>query len=376
MSPRPQIDGSIAEQAARWATVIEHGGQKEHVAFAAWLRASPHHVREYLLITALDKELDGLDLEDLNIDELLAKSAINVTPLDNGIRDDSAPTAESTVSSGLQLRARRLSVRWLTGLAACVASVTIAAWWYVLRPAASQDYSTGIAEERSFSLPDGSIVQLSPVSRIEVRFSPAVREVSLLQGEAVFKVQHNALRAFRVHAGGALIEDVGTEFHVYRRPTGTVVSVLEGAVEISPESKLSGSAYSVVEPSARGESIADGKPPAKPTSLRARLAAGEEARIAVDGHILKRTPISVEEMSSWRRPHLIFSGDTLSEIAEDFNRYNREPQIRIEGDALRTKRFSGSFDAHDPQSLVDYLQQNVPITVERAGNELVIRSRE
>jgi transmembrane sensor len=368
MNPRPHTEESICEQAARWALLVERGGQETHAAFATWLRASPHHVREYLLITALNKELDEIDLENLNVDEILARPTSNITTLDSVL-------TRGDCGSSRQNHTRRARVSWLSGLAVGAVCLVVAGWWLLFGPASSQNYSTAIGEERSFSLADGSVVHLSPVSRLRVNFSAASREIQLDQGEAVFKVEHDPTRPFRVHAGGALIEDVGTEFHVYRRPTSTVVSVLEGAVEISGESTPSGPPVTF-EPSISG-GITSARQAAKSPTRRARVAAGEEARIAADGQILQRTAVPAEELNGWLQPRLIFSGDTLAEIAEDFNRYNRDPQIQIEGDVLRAKRFSGSFDAHDPQSLVDYLQQSVGggISVERSGRMLVVRAR-
>jgi ferric-dicitrate binding protein FerR (iron transport regulator) len=51
------------------------------------------------------------------------------------------------------------------------------------------------------------------------------------------------------------------------------------------------------------------------------------------------------------------------------------PQIRIEGEALRTRQFSGVFDADDPQSLVDYLNRVAELSVERSADAIVIRDR-
>ena len=52
---------------------------------------------------------------------------------------------------------------------------------------------------------------------------------------------------------------------------------------------------------------------------------------------------------------LVFRNHTLQQIATEFNRYNKLPKISVEGEALQTKRYSGVFDADDPESFLDFL---------------------
>ena len=56
----------------------------------------------------------------------------------------------------------------------------------------------------------------------------------MLRGEALFRVHHDAGRPFRVYTDDAIVQAVGTQFDVYRRDDGTVVSVLEGRVDVTP----------------------------------------------------------------------------------------------------------------------------------------------
>jgi hypothetical protein len=49
--------------------------------------------------------------------------------------------------------------------------------------------------------------------------------------------------------------------------------------------------------------------------------------------------------------------------------------IRVEGDSLRARPYSGRFNANDPQSLLDYLRQDESIVSERRDDVLIIRER-
>jgi ferric-dicitrate binding protein FerR (iron transport regulator) len=106
-----------------------------------------------------------------------------------------------------------------------------------------------------------------------------------------------------------------------------------------------------------------------------RIVAGEQARISLAGAVTSKSELPAAGLDTSRKRHLTFSGDTLAEIAADFNRYNRSPQIRIESAELLRQKYSGGFDADDPESLVEYLKRSNEIEVVRQGNEIVIRSR-
>jgi ferric-dicitrate binding protein FerR (iron transport regulator) len=106
-----------------------------------------------------------------------------------------------------------------------------------------------------------------------------------------------------------------------------------------------------------------------------RIEAGEAARIGATDGTLRRSTIDPAQLAAWRPRHLTFSGDPLSDIVEDFNRYNRVPRIHIRGDMLRAKRFSGGFDADDPESLIEYLRQVDGLLVEVSGDDVTISER-
>ncbi len=94
---------------------------------------------------------------------------------------------------------------------------------------------TSLGEQRFFKLDDGSVLYLNTQSRVEVRYSRAARVVRLIEGEAMFTVEHDAARPFRVMAGPTVIQAVGTRFNVYRTRLSTTVSVVEGVVKIAAD---------------------------------------------------------------------------------------------------------------------------------------------
>jgi len=192
-----------------------------------------------------------------------------------------------------------------------------------------------------------------------VAFSAEGRDIYLLEGQAIFKVERDAARPFRVHVDSDVVQAIGTQFDVHRLKDRTSVAVIEGVVQIIP--------------GAAGKITLDtlARLPAE-----TRVPAGERISIAADGKLTPHTQISALEAGAWQQRRLIFRQQTLAEIAAEFNRYNRNPQIRIEGDALRNQRLSAVFDADDPETLFTYLAATDPrFILDRNGVEMIIRMR-
>lgn len=91
-----------------------------------------------------------------------------------------------------------------------VALVSVSAWLYAER----NTYGTGIGEQRSITLSDGSIIELNAHSKVRVAFHDRERDLELLEGQALFRVAKNRNRPFVVHAGGTSVRAVGTQFDV------------------------------------------------------------------------------------------------------------------------------------------------------------------
>ena len=104
-----------------------------------------------------------------------------------------------------------------------------------------------------------------------------------------------------------------------------------------------------------------------------RLAAGDEAVIN-EGQVTKAPAPNVERAVAWQVRRLVFPGDRIADIVQEFNRYNRT-QIRVEDDAIRGRRMSGVFDADDPAPLLQFLSRDPEIVVVKGEDEVLIRSR-
>jgi transmembrane sensor len=332
---------NVAAQAAAWVDRLKSADAKEREEFWDWIAASPIHVREILLAEQLDRELGAFDFDKrIDVQALIAEAASNVVAI-----HEHRAAAEAVAAPS-----RRFG--WKAAAAVCIALVTAALAVY-LYAVSGTTYKTAVGQQLVSKLDDGSVVYLDAESKVNVRFSAATRDLYLSQGQALFQVAHDPARPFRVHAENAVVEAIGTEFDVRVLADRTLVAVVEGTVQVSQ----------VEQP-----------PASAATATPAKLDAGESATIARDGQLERQVNIDTSNVTAWLERRLVFIDQPLSWIADEFNRYNVTPRLRIVGNALGARRFNGTFNAHNPESLANYLGQDASIVIERGSGEIVVRA--
>jgi transmembrane sensor len=329
---------SVAEQATEWLLIMESPSAEERKAFWKWLDASPLHVRELIFAVKTQRRLRGFDrTREIDLDALLVSARSNIARLGTASRPRTAPAPKR---------------RWLYAAAACVTLLATAAVTYWTVWNGGTTYSTELGQQLVFELEDGSVVYLNTDSRVNVRYGERARDVYLRAGQALFEVRHDRSRPFRVHTTSSIVEAVGTQFDVRVLGAKTLVSVVEGVVRVF-QPKMDSPAIAVAAPT--------------------MLTAGQAVTVDADGKAERTVKRDVAAISAWKQQRLVFNEETLGWIADEFNRYNAAPRLKVEGDALRARRFNGVFNAHSPESLVEYLQQDRSIVFEREDGAIVIR---
>jgi transmembrane sensor len=353
----------IIDEAADWFTRLQAPERscEDCEAFADWLCASSEHVREYLALTNLHAKIGELPttrrVEDL-IQAASYAHTENVIPLSLVCM----PEQREGPALG-RGRAKRLAA-----LAASVAIVTFACVWWLYPNANTNTYTTSIGEQKSFPLPDGSLVTLNAVSKLRIRYTATYRDVQLLSGEALFTVEKNKLRPFRVLTNDSVIQAVGTQFNVYHRRAETTVTVVEGTVEIRSATSQPPAGNSLSSPLEGGRQIPD-----LTTSQLPDLNSAQRAQVGGSSRIIRVTkgqrahvgagdaPITVSAAdtaadTAWRERRLTFESRPLAGVVAEFNLYNKVP-FEIQDPRLNAAQVSGSFNANDPQSFASFLQE-------------------
>lgn len=201
---------------------------------------------------------------------------------------------------------RRFAPAWGLGLAAAlVAAVSLPS----LIGGGAQPYTirTAPGAPRTITLPGGTRLALNGGSAVALDHADP-RVATVEGGEVLFTVTHDAAHPFTVHAGSAVVRDVGTAFDVLRTATRTDVAVREGAVLFDPDgAKL---------PLGPGQSI--------------RLTGTSDAT-------LRR--VDPAAVGGWQSGRLTYAGAPIAEIAEDLARAIGQPVTADR--AAAGQRFSG-----------------------------------
>jgi|SRR5579872_111552 len=390
---------------------VDSGGERR---FYAWLRRSPEHIRAYMEVAALWADIPRLASDMvIDVDHLVAQARAQnrVTQLKGvNAEEDTAPRELHIATNRTLGRWPLLRPHWALAAVVVVASlVGLLAWWQLGRGSL---YATGIGEQRSIALADGSMIELGARSRVRVRLGQRERDVELLSGQALFRVAKDPSRPFIVVTNNAQVRAVGTEFDVHKRTTGTTVTVLEGRVAVYATSDHSSSGSS--EPQwpeiAQNEKGLNISSPKKGTTNRATenrtegpavvasgaagahtstvtdslsarthprtpmfLGAGEQMTVGESGETPLPHPLRTEAAggAAWSERTLTFEDAPLSDVVEEFNRYN-ERQIVLSDPALQVLRISGVFAADKPSSLLHFLSNEMQLEVKSTEGRTTI----
>jgi len=409
-TPASTVNRLILEEASEWFVDFRVGDVDESARerFDEWLRLSPEHIRAYLEIARTYVELPLVKLAGkIDVDSLIAyaHSGENVVPFNdagtaqpNGPRAMSTETNHRSASAKRAKRTPRLRRRFLVAASgALVLVIAGAVWWHAER---FPIYATEIGERRSITLDDGSTVNLNARSRLRIEFAKKERRVELLDGQALFQVTKDKNRPFIVSSGDATVRAVGTQFDVYRRTSGTTVTVIEGRVAVYSTAHVEPSAPAPASApsSIAGPPHASGHPAASPPASKSPLSgsapqlpsnpagladpSGSSAIFLSAGEQVTVTPAEVAPpkhadiaaTTAWMERRLIFDGSRLSDVVQEFNRYNHR-QLVIEGSQLPDFHVSGVYSSSDPSSLIRFLRDQPGVKITEDDNEIRISSR-
>lgn len=348
----PLSSDRIPTEAIDWFLKFQEParGRPPPRGFAEWLARSPEHIQEYLDVACV-WDLLNVPNEGNYENKALIEAARERHEVDNIVRlQDRYGSRPWPLHNHPRRRNSKLAA-W----AAC-ASLAMAGWVGYVSWHSVTEFATAVGEQHSVTLQDGSVVFLNTDSKVDVRWSATERRIDLIRGEARFQVTRDPTRPFIVATKNAQVRAVGTVFNVRASAQSTQVAVLEGQVVVT----LAGPTGSTSE--------LDGNAP------DIRLTAGERAAVT-SGGIEANTGPSIESVAAWPQRRLVFRGETLGTIVNEFNRYRAQPLV-LDDAQLAQLDISGAFDLNDPESLVAYLKTFETVQVARPfdGSEHLSRA--
>jgi len=254
------------------------------------------------------------------------------------------------------LDAKRFTINTFMRYAAAVAigiSIGFGTYFMLGRRISGQDNANAPAnfvvtadngQRSGVTLPDGTEVYLNSHSTISYSSDYGVEERSVnLTGEAFFDVAKDADKRFLVHAGGAVVEALGTSFNIkaYSEDDEIVTTLLEGSVVMTVN------------------------------DLHVELAPNQTAMYDKNSLQLSTKQTDNDYAVLWRNNELAFEGRTLEEIASLFNRsYNIT--IQFETEKIKKYRFSGVIKNNSLDNVFEIISLTAPISFRYSGDTIIL----
>lgn len=227
-------------------------------------------------------------------------------------------------------------------------------WWLPAATVSLIEYTTGVGQQRTLVLKDGSKVVLDTASQLQVRYSSDERQLTLSHGRADFQVSHDPARPFVVQVDGGSITATGTRFQVQVVQDVGTVTLLKGRVVVASN---------------------DTK---QDKSEQVTLQAGERVAIRPGGHLGTPKHLADTDVASargWTEGMLVVRDWPLARLVAEMNRYTTMP-LRLGDPGLDNLPISGSFKADDQKSFLLALEYGWPIRVDRrTPGEIVLRRK-
>lgn len=350
---------AATDQAAAWLARRDRGlAAAEQAEFDQWCRV-PANARQLAEIEGPFAALDR---------------AARLRPADG-----SPPDADLLRPKALPRSRRKF---WLASGLAAAAAVAISLLPFVeRRRAETSSAPSGVVVRHApkrLALPDGSVVELKPGTRVETDFTGDQRRVRLVAGDAHFTVAKDATRPFIVTIGKVTVRAVGTAFTI-SASTGTVeVVVTEGRVRVDDVA-----GRNLIEPAAATSPATTtltetNHPPALDAGQRVVIPIGPDLPAPVP--VTAATPEMIERAAAWRSVWLEFGDMPLAEVAREFNRQaatHRQPILFTADEPTGRVLVSGTFRADGVDAFVRLLHSSFGIVAtQRTDGGLVLRRTE
>lgn len=314
--------GDEIERAMEW--LLRREAEPSNAAlegdFQRWLEQSDSHRRAYASVQATWADLGKLPVQATGTE-----------------------TAAKVVRLPRRSPPRR---RWLAAAAAVAAACLLLVAFPVLHRHLMADYTTGVAELREVVLPDGSVVDLDAGSALAVDYGEGDRRVTLLSGQAFFRVTRDTQRPFSVLARDVSVVVTGTSFEVGKTATTVDVAVQSGSVEVLRNGKRLGDA----------------------------LAMGDRLVIGRDHRTVQRERASPDSVAAWRSRRLVVVDGSFGDIVETLARHL--PGIVLVADrSLSRQAITGVFDLAQPVDALRTLAESQKAMVSEITPYLIVVTR-
>lgn len=337
-APDAEAQSRAGREARDWLVRLTSGevSAEDLEKFRIWQAQSPGHARAFDRERSFWQQLQALNANapaPATLQTALAASSLHA-------------------HRGLNRRAV-LAGGLAAGVAGAMAAPRLIRWWH-------SDFATGVGEMADLALPDGSVVALNTDSAVSIRFTPDLRQVTLLRGEAEFRVSA---------AGDAPMAIAGPD-------TGLDVAALGGI------SRSAGGVFSVA--------LHEGMVRVAVAQGQARVTSGGGSQTGWDSESVTLLPaqatsygagtaplpasdIDPEMVFAWRNGRIILEGRRFDDAIRELGRYL--PERIVLGPGVNPAiPVSAVFSTTAPRQAVDALAKTQGLSVHRIPHVMLLIS--
>lgn len=334
ISGNNEMTASALEEAADWFDRVDELTQKEHQDFAEWLNSDANKC-------AFKKIASAMGQPELHARVRALSQAQK--PYEPSKKPEKKPQGFSAYLSIATAASLLIVALCFAGYNFTSPTAAGSNKWVSVPASASENraqvITTGIAQEKTNILQDGSIVYQSGNSQLNVAFSDEKREVTLTKGQAYFDVTHAPEKPFVVDVESATITVVGTSFDVDRVGSSTQINVYDGIVKVEADRLV-------------------------------MLHKGEQATL-IDGVIQKTSRFHPQQLPSWRTGWIEVEDEPIGRVIARLNRYSKKPLAYLGDPSVSV---SGRFNLKSTHASVELISLATGLAIEELESRYVIRS--
>jgi transmembrane sensor len=304
----------MIEQAAEWAALLDDvsATEADRDACTEWCAEHPLHRAAFERIGGISARFDALDPAQ--------KRTISVVNRPAG--------STKRIAGGLACLALLAGTGWMASQ-----TIAVRSFW--------PDYSTGIGEQRTLILADGSQLVADTSTRFDGFSEVGERKVLLFAGQVMARVARDPRRPFVVETAEGRATALGTVYSVKRDNGRTIVTVVESRVRLCPA-----------------------------RAACRTLAAGARAAMTADG-VSEIERVDPEGAALWTSGWIEVHDVAVSYVLAELQRYHAVP-IRYDPARLGQVRVTGSFPLNRPEDALRSIASVTGLKVATGSNGALV----
>jgi transmembrane sensor len=212
----------------------------------------------------------------------------------------------------------------------------------------TESYATAVGGHKNIELADGSKIELNTDTVLNTNVNAHHRSVELVRGEALFRVKHDSAHPFVVIVAKHRVVDLGTSFLIRKKSDRLEVALLEGRARLESD---------------------DAQDQINRVAI---LVPGDEAVVTSKMvSVVRKSPLALQSELGWRRGVLVFHRATLTDVADEYNRYNSQ-KIVIADASAGARVISATLPVHDVAAFARIARNFLGLHVDENSDEVVI----